>query len=322
MATEALAWPSPPTSTDLDDAGQSYGMGCAFTVSEAVECTGIRWRVPDTVSSPPGGTHVAAVFVDGVRQRFANFTPVPGGDQDITFSSPVTLNPGEACVAAVFTVHYTFRAGAAIFPVSTPGGQATATASRLTATSTSSDLPDVAGTAIFYVSPIIDNGEADSFSLTGTLTMPAFTLTGELSSSPPPALSGTLTMPRFTLTGSLSNPDGPSGGEHEHGFALRAELAEALDTVTGIRGFAHKPSAPKAGDAWPRIGTLTHVSPGVWETAWQIVIKLPQDEGKQDAWIVARLDALHDALRPLVWIENMEVGASADAPALLINCRE
>jgi hypothetical protein len=323
MAAETLAWPSPPTLTDENDAGQSYGLGCAFSVSEAVECTGIRWHVPDTVSSPPGGSHIAAVYVNGVRQRFAAFVPVPGGDQDITFSSPITLNPGESCVASVFTVHYTFRAGAAIFPVSTPGGQATATASRLTATSTPADLPDVAGTAIFYVSPIIDNGEADEVTLSGTLTLPALTLSGTLTSTAPPALSGTLTLPKLTLTGTLINASEPDpGAEHAHGFPLRAELAELLSTVSGVHGYERRPSGARTGDAWPRLTRLEHVAPGAWQTEWQIVVLLPQDEARQDAWIIERLEALTDALAPAVWVTGVEPGASSDSPALLINCRE
>ncbi len=318
--SEALAFPYPPTSTDLDDGGQSYGMGCVFTVSESQPCTGIRWRVPDNVSSPPGGTHVAALFVDGTRQRFANFTPVPGGDQDIPFASSLTVNPGETLVAAVFTVHYTFRAGAAVFPVSTPSGKATATGSRLTSTSTSSDLPDVAGTAIFYVSPLLGE-DAVTFALTGTLDLPPLTLAGELSNVVP-GVSGSLTLPPLTLAGELANASEAEETGDAHGFPLRAVLADLLSTVDGMRGFEKKPSAAKVGDAWPRIRGLEHVAPGAWETDWTITILLPVDDMAQDEWIIARFDAITEALAPALWLVSMEIGVSGDRPALMITGRE
>ena len=300
MAREVFSWPGVPTLTDENDAGQAYDMGVAFTVPGSVPCGGLRWRVPDAVSAPPGGSHLARLYADGIRIKSQAFTPVAGGDQDIEWAGgDITLTAGVAYIASVWTVHYTYRAGAGAFPISTPTALGSATGSRLTAASDpASTLPDIAGTSIFFVSPLFGEAAEAPLTLTGTLTLPALTLTGELSVSNPP------------------------GSEHAHGFPLRSELAEALTEVSGIHGFTRKPGAPKVGDAWPRIGRLAHVAPGTWETAWQIVIKLPQDEGTQDAWIIERLDTLADVLAPLVWILDVEVGASEGAPALLINCRE
>jgi len=301
MATEALNFPVPPTATDNVDGTQSYNMGTAFTVSESVACSGIRWWVPDSLAAPAGGAHVAGLWKDGVRVRNQTITPTPGGYQDFPFTTQgdITLNPGEQLVASVFTVHYPFRAGAAVYPVSTSGGQATATGSRYTTNGSPTDLPDVAGTSIYYVSPLIE-------------------IASEL---PPVDGSGALILPPLVLSGSLV-VDNPVSGEPAHGFALRAPMAQALSAVSGVQGFPKAPSAAKVGDAWPRHAGLTHVSQGGWENNWQVVIKLPEDELARDEWLIQRLEAIEDALAPLVWITTAEIGTSGDSPALLINCKE
>jgi hypothetical protein len=157
--------------------------------------------------------------------------------------------------------------------------------------------------SFYYVSPLIGtvDVEPDSFTVSGTLTLPALRLTGELV---------------------VDNPVEPPGEGGGTGFELRASLATALSTVSGLRGFIKRPSAAKRGNAWPRVTGLEHVAPGTWQTGWQVVILLPTDELAQDDWIMARLDDITDVLAPLVWIESIQIGESHDSPALLINCRE
>lgn len=167
MAVEAIAWPQPPTSTDANDGPTaSYVMGCEFTVSEATECPGVRWPVPDSVTTPPAPAsgHYAVLWnLDGGgRLAVQAFTPIPGGDQDILFSVPVGLSPGVSYAAAVLTVHYTYRSGAS-FPYSTPNGVATASTGKLSSTSDPDDPPLGNTGLVFYVSPLIgsDDGPAE-----------------------------------------------------------------------------------------------------------------------------------------------------------------
>lgn len=106
------------------------------------------------------------------------------------------------------------------------------------------------------------------------------------------------------------------------GFEVRPDIAEALSEVDGVTGYTRRPSAPRVGDAWPKWSGDTHVAPGAFETTWQIVVLLPNDEAAQEEWIVARRVALVEALAAVAWVVGMEPGVSADSPALLINCRE
>lgn len=159
MANEALAWPSPPSSTDLDDGAQAYNMGVLFSIVAGTDCPGVQWRVPDTVSTPPGGTHAISIWNDDTVTRVAykEFTPVPGGYQDILFDAPVSLSSGVNYVAAVYTVHYTFRA---VSPsgVTTPSGNGVAAAGRLTAYNGGAanvGIPDGTFTATYYISPLL-----------------------------------------------------------------------------------------------------------------------------------------------------------------------
>ncbi len=106
-------------------------------------------------------------------------------------------------------------------------------------------------------------------------------------------------------------------------FAQRQPIAEALSDVPGVKGYAYRPRAAKVGDAWPKwMGATTHDAPGAFTHSWQIVILLPADDAGQEDWISARLDALIDALAPVVWVDQVTPGLSDDAPALMLTCRE
>jgi hypothetical protein len=173
VAVEAIAWPQPPTSTDANDGPTaSYVMGCEFEVSEATECPGVRWRVPDSVSTPPAPAsgHYAMLWNQqgGGRLALQAFTPAPGGDQDILFAAPVPLSSGIIYAAAVLTVHYTYRSGAS-FPYATPNGVAMATTGKLSATSDPDDPPLGNTGLVFYVSPLIgaDDGPAEGSAALG-----------------------------------------------------------------------------------------------------------------------------------------------------------
>ncbi len=106
-------------------------------------------------------------------------------------------------------------------------------------------------------------------------------------------------------------------------LAARPLLAAALSEVPGVKGYAYRPRAARVGDAWPKwMGAVTHDAPGAFTQAWQIIILLPADDAGQEDWISARMDALIDALSPVVWVEQVTPGLSDDAPALMLTCRE
>lgn len=167
MANEALAWPSAPALTDANDGTQAYNMGVEFTVSTTQSCTGVRWRVPDTVATPPGGTHAVAIWdsTNNVRKAYKEFVPVPGGDQDILFDAAASLPSTAGYVASVYTIHYVFRS-ADPTGVNTPSGSATAGKGRLRTDNggaAGSLIPDQQFSSIYYVSPLISTGSTTPF---------------------------------------------------------------------------------------------------------------------------------------------------------------
>lgn len=107
-------------------------------------------------------------------------------------------------------------------------------------------------------------------------------------------------------------------------MGVRDDMAAALSTVSGVRGYAYAPSARKVGDAWVRWNGDERVAPGEFTASWQIVVLLPQDEGAGQIWVDAHRWPLVDALEDgsLVHVESILPGVSADSPALMINCRE
>lgn len=174
MAYEGLAWAANPSATDLADVGATYNMGIRFALVEGADCVGIRWRVPDTVSTPPGGTHVASVWsvVGETRLRSKDFTPVPGGFQDILFDTPVTLSAATNYVAAVHTQHYVFRASGGVFP-SSASGNITSDESRLVANDDPATYPSSSGSALYYVSPLVAVEAGDVAPTSGTVAVAA-----------------------------------------------------------------------------------------------------------------------------------------------------
>lgn len=314
------------TSVQFTEAGEITHVRFYATTTVSGTYTGAVWRVTAD-DSAPASTLLASKVLAG--------SPTPGWNT-IALDTPVPVTPGNLYRIGLHNSAGRYVATNSFFVVPLVNGSIIAEsngndpvglgsmAQGTFAINAALTYPFTGGSASSYFADVVfvaDSEDAGDRALSGTLTVPALTLTGALTRTTPPVVSGTLTLPHLTLTGALTNSD-PVSTEHAHGFPLRAELAEALDAVAGVRGYPRKPSAAKAGDSWPRIGTLTHIAPGSWETEWQVVILLPTDDGRQDEWIITRLDDITDALAPLVWVVNVEVGASADAPALLINCRE
>jgi hypothetical protein len=173
MGQEYLVFPIEPTSPDLVDGTQAYNMGIRFSSLAARLCYGVRWRVPDTVETPPGGTHAVSLWSQDSETRLAykEFTPVPGGYQDILFDTPYLMDPNPALyVAAVYTVHYVFS-NRTVPEVFSPSGNLGGDLGRLAAfnggAATAPFPGEQFGTPWYYVSPIADDGVVGGVTPTG-----------------------------------------------------------------------------------------------------------------------------------------------------------
>lgn len=231
MAYEGLSWPQTPSSTDLVDPGSTYNMGIRFHLNTPATCVGVRWRVPDSVSTPPGGTHVVSIWTVAGETRIAteNVTPTPGGDQDFLFTTPVALSAATNYVAAVHTQHYVFRASGGTWP-SSPSGNIVSDESRLTANDAAATYPSSAGSAWYYVSPLIQTSvdpdvvAPDGLAVPVTFGSPTIGVVGVA----PTGLSVPVTF------GLPATEDGPpvvstraAGGWDAFGAALRFNADEA-----------------------------------------------------------------------------------------------
>lgn len=158
MATETITWPFPPSLVDQVDGTQAYHMGIRFHVVEGTPCRGARWRVPDSVATPPLGTHYVTLWAVTGQTMLAQkaFTPVPGADQDITFDAPVALTAGAQYVIAVYTVHYVYRT-AATPEVLSGTGNLVVDEGRLVDSNLGLPVyPSSSQTAWYYLAPITD----------------------------------------------------------------------------------------------------------------------------------------------------------------------
>lgn len=229
MALESIAWPSPPAFTDLVDGDQSYNMGIRFSHQDGGPCWGVQWRVPDSVPPPAGGVHAVAIWdvATSTRVAYQEFIPVAGGFQSVEFTTKPTLNPAPALyVAAVYTLHYVFRAQS-VPDVYSPSGKIAADNGRLAASNVGANSAPYPGdpfTAWYYVSPIMDDGGSDPSEGSAALGLDlAVAATGARDSAGSAALGLDLAL---AATGSA-----PHGGS----AALTIDLALA---ATGARGSA------------------------------------------------------------------------------------
>lgn len=76
----------------------------------------------------------------------------------------------------------------------------------------------------------------------------------------------------------------------------RAQIAAALSTVAGVKGYAYRPDTLRAGDAWPLLGPLNRGPARSFEVTWRVLVYLPQDEEAASQWIDAHHEPLVDAM--------------------------
>lgn len=86
----------------------------------------------------------------------------------------------------------------------------------------------------------------------------------------------------------------------------RAAIKAALDSVDGVTGYLKRPSTPKPGDAWPLWRGAARGEVHLFESTWAVGVLLPQDELAANDWVDGHIDALIDALRPVLWAEGYD----------------
>jgi hypothetical protein len=134
-------------------------MGMEFSLVAAKDGYGVQWRVPDSVSTPPGGTHAAAIWNADTSTRlgYKEFVPAVATLQDILFDSLVPLTTGVNYVACIYTVHYVFKAGTPS-GLTSPSGNVVGGPGRLAAYSggaADATEPEDNFASTYHISPLI-----------------------------------------------------------------------------------------------------------------------------------------------------------------------
>lgn len=93
----------------------------------------------------------------------------------------------------------------------------------------------------------------------------------------------------------------------------RAEIAQALSAVTGVHGFAARPSVMSSGDGWPQWRGSQFAGGHSFADTWVILVVMPSaDDVTADRFADQHAEAIIDALRPIVFIDSVE---PAEIPA-------
>jgi hypothetical protein len=87
--------------------------------------------------------------------------------------------------------------------------------------------------------------------------------------------------------------------------STRATLAAALNTVSGVKGYAYRPTAPRAGDAWPQVATADRAVADAWSISWRILLVLPPDEKGASILFDIVVPLLVDALDPVAYVDSV-----------------
>lgn len=88
----------------------------------------------------------------------------------------------------------------------------------------------------------------------------------------------------------------------------RQEIADALDTVDGVKGYPHRPKVLKPGDAWPLLPDLELQGGLVWRPTWTVIVILPADEKQAAVWMDSHFTPIVTALRVPAFPESAAVG--------------
>ena len=106
---------------------------------------------------------------------------------------------------------------------------------------------------------------------------------------------------------------------------VRANIAAALSTVEGVKGYARRPKSPKAGDGWPLWRGSERADGFLFTQTFAVVIALSGDVVAADDFADAHGDELADALEPVLFVESFAPAVTAtdagDMNALMITGR-
>ncbi|MFI6329859.1 hypothetical protein ACIBBG_16350 [Micromonospora chersina] len=86
----------------------------------------------------------------------------------------------------------------------------------------------------------------------------------------------------------------------------RQEIADALSTVDGVRGYVKRPKPSKPGDGWPLLSSLERAGGLSFTVTWRVLILLPQDEVLASEWVDAHHEDLVDALERVAYVDRLE----------------
>jgi len=107
--------------------------------------------------------------------------------------------------------------------------------------------------------------------------------------------------------------------------AHRNEIAAALSTVPGVTGYPRRPTAVKAGDAWPLWRGAERSDGFTFVQTFAVIVALPGDEAQADTNADTAAEPLAEALEPILFVESITpatVGTSeGDMNALMITGR-
>ncbi len=88
----------------------------------------------------------------------------------------------------------------------------------------------------------------------------------------------------------------------------RAALAAAMSTVDGVTGYERRGlvKSPRPGDGWVMWRGGQRADGWEFTNTWAVVIVLAGDEVQADTWIETHIDALTDALEPVMFVEAFQ----------------
>jgi hypothetical protein len=106
----------------------------------------------------------------------------------------------------------------------------------------------------------------------------------------------------------------------------RTDIAAAVSTIDGLRGFAKQPTSPNTGDAWPQWSGGERADGAMFVNSWRVYVILPSDDTTADEWADLYGDLLAEALEPVMFVEaitpaRLAVTGTGDLLALMITGR-
>lgn len=96
----------------------------------------------------------------------------------------------------------------------------------------------------------------------------------------------------------------------------RTDLRDALENVDGVTAYVYAPSIYKPGDTWAQWAGAEPPEDGRYRNnfvhAYRVLVILPPDAERADAFVDAHLDAIVDAIAPTLTVSGI---AYASLPA-------